>query len=165
MIVNYLNPSAVSKKTREEMKRVMEECLKYLNQNCLMEINIAFVTPDEIREVNKNQRNKDVPTDVLSFPSVTINAGEVVDINNDNYRYNINPENDAFSLGDMLLCKEVAKEQAKDFKHSLETELVRLSLHSVLHCLGYDHIKDEDYAVMHKLEVEVGKICGYDFSE
>lgn len=165
MIVNYLNPSVVPKKTREEIKRVMEECLKYLNQNCLTEINIAFVTSDEIREVNKNQRNKDIPTDVLSFPAVTIGAGEVIDINNDNYRYNINPENNAFSLGDMLLCKEVAKKQAKDYKHSLETELVRLSLHSILHCLGYDHIKDEDYAVMHKLEVEVGKICGYDFSE
>ena len=96
MIVNYLNPSVVPKKTREEIKRVMEECLKYLNQNCLTEINIAFVTSDEIREVNKNQRNKDIPTDVLSFPAVTIGAGEVIDINNDNYRYNINPENNAF---------------------------------------------------------------------
>ena len=65
----------------------------------------------------------------------------------------------------MLLCKEVAKKQAKDYKHSLETELVRLSMHSILHCLGYDHIKDDDYVVMHKIEVEVGKICGYDFSE
>lgn len=165
MIVNFLNTLKVPKKTREEMKRVMEECLKYLNQTEPTEINIAFVTPEEIREVNKNQRGKDVPTDVLSFPSINVKVGEIIDLTNMDHKFNINPENDAFSLGDMLLCIDVAKAQAKEFKHSLETELVRLSLHSILHCLGYDHIKDEDYAVMHKVEMEVGKLCGYDFSE
>lgn len=165
MIVNFLNTLKVPKKTREEMKRVMEECLKYLNQTEPTEINIAFVTPEEIREVNKNQRGKDVPTDVLSFPSINLKVGEIIDLTNMDHKFNINPENDAFSLGDMLLCIDVAKAQAKKFKHSLETELVRLSLHSVLHCLGYDHIKDEDYAIMHKVEIEVGKLCGYDFSE
>mgnify|MGYP000407474020 FL=1 len=165
MIVNFLNTLKVPKKTREEMKRVMEECLKYLNQTEPTEINIAFVTPEEIREVNKNQRGKDVPTDVLSFPSINLKVGEIIDLTNMDHKFNINPENDAFSLGDMLLCIDVAKAQAKEFKHSLETELVRLSLHSILHCLGYDHIKDEDYAVMHKVEMEVGKLCGYDFSE
>lgn len=165
MIVNFLNTLKVPKKTREEMKRVMEECLKYLNQTEPTEINIAFVTPEEIREVNKNQRGKDVPTDVLSFPSINLKVGEIIDLTNMDHKFNINPENDAFSLGDMLLCIDVAKAQAKEFKHSLETELVRLSLHSILHCMGYDHIKDEDYAVMHKVEMEVGKLCGYDFSE
>lgn len=165
MIVNFLNTLKVPKKTREEMKRVMEECLKYLNQTEPTEINIAFVTPEEIREVNKNQRGKDVPTDVLSFPSINLKVGEIIDLTNMDHKFNINPENDAFSLGDMLLCIDVAKAQAKEFKHSLETELVRLSLHSILHCLGYDHIKDEDYVIMHKVEVEVGKLCGYDFSE
>lgn len=165
MIVNFLNTLKVPKKTREEMKRVMEECLNYLNQTEPTEINIAFVTPEEIREVNKNQRGKDVPTDVLSFPSINLKVGEIIDLTNMDHKFNINPENDAFSLGDMLLCIDVAKAQAKEFKHSLETELVRLSLHSLLHCLGYDHIKDEDYAVMHKVEMEVGKLCGYDFSE
>ena len=165
MIVNFLNTLKVPKKTREEMKRVMEECLKYLNQTEPTEINIAFVTPEEIRAVNKNQRGKDVPTDVLSFPSINLKVGEIIDLTNMDHKFNINPENDAFSLGDMLLCIDVAKAQAKEFKHSLETELVRLSLHSILHCMGYDHIKDEDYAVMHKVEMEVGKLCGYDFSE
>lgn len=165
MIVNFLNTLKVPKKTREEMKRVMEECLNYLNQTEPTEINIAFVTPEEIREVNKNQRGKDVPTDVLSFPSINLKVGEIIDLTNMDHKFNINPENDAFSLGDMLLCIDVAKAQAKEFKHGLETELVRLSLHSLLHCLGYDHIKDEDYAVMHKVEMEVGKLCGYDFSE
>lgn len=165
MIVNFLNTLKVPKKTREEMKRVMEACLKYLNQTEPTEINIAFVTPEEIREVNKNQRGKDVPTDVLSFPSINLKVGEIIDLTNMDHKFNINPENDAFSLGDMLLCIDVAKVQAKEFKHSLETELVRLSLHSILHCLGYDHIKDEDYVIMHKVEVEVGKLCGYDFSE
>lgn len=165
MIVNFLNTLKVPKKTREEMQRVMEECLKYLHQTAPTEINIAFVTPDEIREVNKNQRGKDTPTDVLSFPSINLAVGEIIDLTNIDHKFNINPENNAFSLGDMLLCIDVAKAQAKEFKHSLETELVRLSLHSILHCLGYDHIKDEDYVVMHRVEQEVGALCGYNFSE
>lgn len=165
MIVNFLNTLKVPKRTREEMQRVMEECLKNLHQTAPTEINIAFVTPDEIREVNKNQRGKDTPTDVLSFPSINLAVGEIIDLTNIDHKFNINPENNAFSLGDMLLCIDVAKAQAKEFKHSLETELVRLSLHSILHCLGYDHIKDEDYVVMHKVEQEVGALCGYNFSE
>lgn len=165
MIVNYLNTCKVLKKTREQMQRVMEECLKYLNQTALCEINVTFVTADEIKEVNKNQRGKDLPTDVLSFPSINLKVGEIIDPENIDHKYNINPENNAFSLGDMLICLEVSKVQAKEYGHSTETELVRLSLHSILHCLGYDHIKDEDFEIMHKVEVEVGKICGYDFSE
>lgn len=165
MIVNYLNTAKVSKKTRDEIQRVMECALDYLGQKALCEINITFVSPEEIREVNKNQRDKDAPTDVLSFPCYNFVAGQVIDMEDSEFKYNINPENEAFSLGDMLLCIDVAKEQAKSFGHSLEAELVRLSLHSVLHCLGYDHIEDKDFEVMHPLEMEISKKCGYTFEE
>ena len=101
----------------------------------------------------------------MSFPASDVKVGEVIDVTKDDYKYNINPENGAFSLGDMIICLEVAKTQAKSFKHSLKDELVRLSLHSLLHCLGYDHIEDSDYEIMHKLEIGVAKLCGYEFEE
>ena len=165
MIVNFLNKTEVPKATRDEMVRVMEKALQVLKQTALLEINVGFVSADEIRAVNLKQRDKDSSTDVLSFPASDVKVGEVIDVTKDEYKYNINPENEAFSLGDMIICLEVAKAQAKSFKHSLKDELVRLSLHSLLHCLGYDHIEDKDYEIMHKLEIGVAKLCGYDFEE
>ena len=165
MIVNFLNKTEVAKPVRDEIQRVMEKALEVLKQKALVEINIGFVSKEEIQSVNSKERNKDVPTDVLSFPASNVKVGEVIDITKDEYKYNINPENEAFSLGDMIICLEVAKAQAKSFKHSLKDELVRLSLHSLLHCLGYDHIEDKDYEIMHKLELGVAKLCGYDFEE
>lgn len=161
MRINYLNYGGVDKSTRDEMLRVLELGLKTLGQPTKMEINVSFVTPEEIRVVNKNQRNKDSATDVLSFPAFELAPFEKVDLKDDKYKWNINPENEYFVLGDMLLCKEVAKTQAKEFHHSLKAEIVRLSLHSLLHCLGYDHIKDEDYEVMRKIEKEVLESAGY----
>lgn len=165
MIVNFLNKTEVPKATRDEMVKVMEKALQVLKQTALLEINVGFVSADEIRAVNLEQRDKDTPTDVLSFPASDVKVGEVIDVTKDEYKYNINPENEAFSLGDMIICLEVAKVQAKSFGHSLKAELVRLSLHSLLHCLGYDHIKDSDYEIMHKLEIGVAKLCGYNFEE
>jgi probable rRNA maturation factor len=165
MIVNFLNKTEVSKPVRDEMQRVMEKALEVLKQKELLEINVGFVSKEEIQAVNCKERKKDVPTDVLSFPASDVKVGEVIDLSKEEFKYNINPENEAFLLGDMIICIEVAKEQAKSFKHSLKDELVRLSLHSLLHCLGYDHIEDKDYEIMHKLELGVAKLCGYDFEE
>lgn len=161
MKINFLNFGGINKSTRDEMLRVMEITLKQLGQPTKMEINVAFVTADEIKEVNKNSRGRDVSTDVLSFPAFDLKPFEKVDLSDDKYKWNINPENEYFTLGDMILCVEVAKNQAKELGHSLNDEIVRLSLHSLLHCLGYDHIEDCDYEVMHKIELEILGVCGY----
>jgi len=162
MIVNFLNNGGVQKCTREEIVRVLEESLKTIKQPEEMEINVAFVSMDEIKVVNAKERKKNVPTDVLSFPAFDLKVGEVVDLTNDRYKWNINPENDHFCLGDILLCKEVAKKQAEELGHTLKAELVRLSVHSLLHLVGYDHIEDNDYELMHKKELEILSKCGYD---
>lgn len=161
MKINFLNYGGVKKSTREEMLRVMEVAIKNLGQPTSMEINVAFVTPDEIRELNKNARGKDSPTDVLSFPAFELAPFEKVDLKADKYKWNINPENGYFTLGDMILCVDVAKVQAKELGHSLNDEIIRLTLHSLLHCFGYDHIKDEDYEIMHKAEMHLLGLAGY----
>lgn len=161
MKINFLNYDGVAKATRDEMLRVMENALNMLGEPTNMEINVGFVTPEEIKEVNNKERGKNSSTDVLSFPSFELKPFEKVDLTLDKYKWNINPENGYFVLGDMLLCKEIAKTQAKELHHTLKNELIRLSLHSLLHCLGFDHIEDKDYEVMHKAELEILSACGY----
>lgn len=83
---------------------------------------------DQIRQINKEHRNIDSTTDVLSFP-----MGE-------NGEYDKNPETGGYILGDIVLSIERAMEQADRFGHSLQREVGYLIVHSVLHLLGYDHV-------------------------
>ena len=91
------------------------------------EISVSFVDNEQIREMNRQYRNKDSATDVLSFP-----MGE-------NGQYDINHETGAKILGDIVLSMPKAVEQAQTYGHSLEREVGYLTAHSMLHLLGYDH--------------------------
>ncbi|MBE6830574.1 MULTISPECIES: rRNA maturation RNase YbeY [Eubacteriales] len=91
------------------------------------EISVTFVNNEQIHELNRQYRGKDVPTDVLSFP-----MGE-------NGVYDINHSTGAKILGDIVISMEKAVEQAERYGHSLEREVGYLSVHSMLHLLGYDH--------------------------
>lgn len=91
------------------------------------EISVSFVSNSQIQELNREYRNKDAATDVLSFP-----LGE-------NGKYDINQETGASVLGDVVISMEKAMEQAKLYGHSLQREVGFLTVHSVLHLLGYDH--------------------------
>ena len=91
------------------------------------EISVTFVNNEQIRELNHQYREKDVPTDVLSFP-----MGE-------NGQYDENHDTGAKILGDIVLSMEKAVEQAERYGHSLEREVGYLCAHSMLHLLGYDH--------------------------
>jgi probable rRNA maturation factor len=85
-----------------------------------VELSIALVSDAQIKRLNKLYRNKDRPTDVLSFP-----IGEKVE--------------DWLILGDIAISVDTAKRQAKELGHSLEEELKRLLVHGLVHLLGYDH--------------------------
>lgn len=104
-------------------------------------ISISFVEKKEIRELNRLYRSVDKETDVLSFPM------------EDDFNF----EN---TLGDVVLCVERAQEQAEEYHHSLDRELSYLTVHSVLHLLGYDHIDTEDKSVMRRKEKEIMKYLG-----
>lgn len=91
------------------------------------EVSVTFVDVDEIQQLNSQFRNNDYPTDVLSFP-----LG--VDGN-----YDVNPATGAKQLGDIVLCVPIAVEQSKKYGHSLQREIGYLTVHSMLHLLGYDH--------------------------
>ena len=91
------------------------------------EISVTFVNNEQIHELNRQYRGKDMPTDVLSFP-----MGE-------NGVYDVNHDTGAKILGDIVISMEKAVEQAKRYDHSLEREVGYLTAHSMLHLRGYDH--------------------------
>ena len=93
------------------------------------EVNVTFVDNEQIRELNKQFRDKDKSTDVLSFP-----LGE-------NDEFDLNPETNNLQLGDIVISMETAVKQAYDYGHTLEREIAFLTVHSMLHLLGYDHEK------------------------
>lgn len=106
------------------------------------EISVTFVDMDEIHELNRQYRSVDRPTDVLSFP-------QFEDMENDL------PEQGEICLGDVVICKEKACEQACEFGHSFEREIVYLFVHSVLHLMGYDHMEEAEKREMRMREEEI----------
>ena len=115
-------------------------------------ISVTFTDNEGIREKNREYRGIDAPTDVLSFPMYDFKNGE-------------KPlPGEICELGDIVLSLERAAEQAEDFGHSYEREVAFLTVHSVLHLLGYDHVNSEEEelemrqhqrAIMRRLGLEV----------
>lgn len=109
------------------------------------EVSINFVNNSEIQEINRNYRQLNKPTDVLSF-AMQEQADDELDIVG---------EDIPLVLGDIVISVEKAEEQAKDYDHSLERELGFLTVHGFLHLLGYDHMDKEDELKMFKRQEEI----------
>ena len=107
------------------------------------EVSVSFVDNEEIRKLNKEFRDIDSATDVLSFP-----LGE-------NGVYDVNPDTGAKLLGAVVISMERAKEQALEYGHSFEREVCYLTVHSMLHLLGYDHMEPQEKAEMRMKEETV----------
>ena len=130
----------------ERAQKTIEEVLNVEKIEKSVEVSLSIVDKDEIHELNKTYRDVDRPTDVLSFPM-------------DEEGFD-NEGNPILLLGDIVICLDVAKEQAADFGHSLEREIMYLICHSTLHLLGYDHIEEADKKEMRAKEKEIMKNLG-----
>lgn len=116
------------------------------------EINVLVTNDQGIRLINAASRNLDKATDVLSFPMFDMKAGEPPE----DWAEYIDPETGRCPLGDMAISLERATQQAKAFGHSLRREVGYLTIHSVLHLLGYDHIDEgPQKAIMRKKEEQI----------
>ncbi len=102
------------------------------------EINVLVTNNRGIQAINAASRNLDKPTDVLSFPMFEMTPGELPE-DWENY---LDPETGLCPLGDMAISLEMASAQAKEFGHSLRREIGYLTIHSMLHLLGYDHLDE-----------------------
>ena len=138
-------------------RNVALEVLKLTNQPNGLEIAITFVSESEIRRINREYRNIDKVTDVLSFPSTMTEVGEIFDLNSEEAIFLIQ-ETGHVHFGDMALCTKRLREQAKEFGNTPEQELKKLVIHSMLHLMGYDHIEDDDYEIMNKKEIELDEL-------
>ena len=134
----------VGGKYRRLIKQIYEEALTVTeNQQEKLWVTVSFVKTDKIKELNRQFRNVDKATDVLSFPMLNIHFSQKVK----EFKNDFEPDGSLY-LGDVVICKKVARLQAKQYGHSKKREVGFLALHGMLHLLGYDHIESEDEKVM-----------------
>lgn len=127
IIINKQKDIKIPTGLRMLIRRCCNAVLRMEKFEGSVEVSVTFVNNEQIKEYNAQYRNKNIETDVLSFP-----MGE-------NGVYDVNPETGAKILGDIVISIEKAQEQAKAYGHSLQREVGFLTAHSMLHLLGYDH--------------------------
>lgn len=143
----------------EMISKVVEAVLDYEKCPYEAEVNIVITGNEEIHYINKEFRNIDRPTDVLSFPAVEYETPADFD-NLEEYMEYFNPETGELLLGDIMISVEQAKKQAEEYNHSLEREIAFLTAHSMLHLCGYDHMEDEERLVMEEKQKEILNLLG-----
>lgn len=139
---------------REEYQKLVEDVVSfasdYLHYPENRECCISFVSSERIREINRDFRNIDKVTDVISF-ALDDEDEDMDPIKN----FTASDENFVTSIGDIIISVDRAKEQAEEYGHSLERELGFLALHGFLHLNGYDHQTEEEEEEMTGLQTEI----------
>lgn len=128
------------KKYQKQYQRILEETLQVLKIKDEVSLSVSFVSPYKIRKYNREYRNIDKVTDVISFAM------------EDSECYY---QDDNRELGDIFICYQRAMKQSKEYGHSLERELSFLFTHGLLHLLGYDHQNKEDEEEMFSLQEKI----------
>jgi len=124
-----------------EISCIMEKC------PYPVEVSVTLVDEETIRNINNETRQKNSITDVLSFPLLDFTSPadfNQCDLNDEAFNLDTNE----LYIGDIIICYEQAKKQAKDYGHSLAREIGFLTAHSMLHLFGYDHIEQAEEIVM-----------------
>ena len=146
-----INFEKVKRKYRRLIRRVFDEAVEFTDNDYKhLLVTVSFAKRDEIRNLNRIYRNVDRVTDVLSFPMLDIVYPQKIK----DYLFEVSPDGSLY-LGDIVICKKIAKKQAKDYGHSKKREIAFLALHGLLHVLGYDHIEQEDEKIMKKTSEEI----------
>lgn len=140
---------------REILKSVMEEVLT--SENCPYEaqVNLLITDNDGIQEYNRQFRDKDMPTDVLSFPMIPFRTEADFSVAEEAEADYFDPDSGELILGDIIISAERVFQQAESFGHSPKREFAFLTAHSLLHLCGYDHMVPEEAAVMEKKQEAV----------
>lgn len=142
-IDNRQDTQEIDEKTIDLLKHVIEECLVVEGRDLNYEISLSFVTNEEIKNLNKEYRNVDAVTDVLSFPMEEDSNGFYTPM-----------------LGDIVISTDRAFQQSKEYGHSFSREISYLTAHSMFHLMGYDHETEEEKKIMRAKEKEVMRSLG-----
>ncbi|MBO5481227.1 MAG: rRNA maturation RNase YbeY [Clostridia bacterium] len=120
-------------------------------------IELLFVSDTEIKQLNKDTRGVDKVTDVLSYPTLDGICGKP--LYKKDFPYDLDEEN-RLLIGSVVVCRERARAQAEEYGHSYKRELHYLFVHGIMHCLGYDHIEEQDKILMRQAEEKVLSAMG-----
>lgn len=140
--------------------KVVQAALDYVECPYECEVNILLTDNKGIRSTNKEMRNIDAPTDVLSFPMIEFETKGDFSVAEEDVSL-FNATTGELLLGDIMISLERAAEQAKEYNHSLKREYAFLIAHSMLHLSGYDHVEDEERIRMEHMQEEILKSIGY----
>lgn len=144
MEINIINESGEARWTRykKDFLQIAENCENLLRLDRMHSASVIFVTAKDIHKINREYRNIDRPTDVISF---------ALQDSEESYEVMEGEE----ELGDIFINIEAIQAQAKEYGHSLRREVCFLFTHGLLHLLGYDHMDKEDEQVMFALQDEI----------
>ena len=146
----------IEKHIVEKMVQVIEKCFEILLPDSKFNVTLLICDNEYIKALNNKYRNNDFVTDVLSFP--LLDSKKPGEVEHDNL--DIDPDTQEVMLGDIVLSYERAVSQAQEYGHSLERELCYLAVHSMLHLVGYNHMKDDDKILMRQKEEEIMNVLG-----
>ncbi len=139
---------------------VVQAALDYVNCPYECEVNILLTDNEGIRVTNRDMRNKDVATDVLSFPMINFEQEGDFSVADDDVSL-FNADTGELLLGDIMISVEKVLEQANQFNHSKKREYAFLIAHSILHLSGYDHMQEEERLQMEQMQEEILQQIGY----
>lgn len=138
---------------------VVKEAIDFVKCPYECEVNVTLVDNQSIQVINREQRDMDKPTDVLSFPMIEYDKpGDFSEVEKDISFFN--PDTGELILGDIVISYDKVLSQAKDYNHSIKRELAFLTAHSMLHLFGYDHMEENERADMEERQNIILKNLG-----
>ena len=159
MIVNS-NKKFFNKKYLSVITKALNNAIEILQiPTSDLEMDINFVSEKEIKSLNKDFRNNDSITDVLSFPAL-LELGDNFNIianslTLENYAMDINPDTNNIMIGSICICKRVVYKHAREYNNTKMREIVYMSVHGFLHLLGFDHMNEDDKKIMREKEEKI----------
>ena len=141
-------------------REVINGALEYIHCPYEVQVNLLLTMNDEIHEMNRDFRNIDRATDVLSFPMIEYEEPGDFSVIDEESAEAFNPESGELMLGDIVISKEKVLSQAEEYGHLPKREYAFLIAHSMLHLFGYDHMVDEERAVMEAKQKEIMEKVG-----
>lgn len=146
---------------REIIEEIVLAAMDYEECPYEAEVNVILTDNPAIQEINREHRQIDAPTDVLSFPMVDYETPSDFDHVEEAAEDYFNPETGELMLGDIVISVDKVEEQAEQYGHSQKRELAFLVAHSMLHLFGYDHMEEEERLVMEQKQREILESRGY----
>ena len=162
MILNDDDDYNIDNEFKELGIEAVNKSLDYLAFEYEVDVTITTTTDKEIRLINKEHRNIDKATDVLSFPMIEWPSPKDYEYLEANIFMNMNPDTQCVILGDIVLSMDKVKSQASEFGHSIKREYVFLIVHSMLHLFGYDHMVVEEEQQMISMQKDILKTIDYE---